>query len=293
MEPLTGVSTKNTASTTRPAVAVAVAGPSPQGLGPADVVFEEAGTPLRYIAVYQSRRPAGVGPVTTTQPTDVQALDVLHPLYGYDGSVAPFFLKLLGNSKLTDVGYASHPSAYTALAQGVAASIPAISAQGGADKAPPPIFQYRGRDSNADTLAGTGLSRASQVRITMPGYGGQTWRFSSHTDRWIPAGGGPAFSAANLVVQTVPYKTINVNLKHGISVSSARVIGTGKAEVFSGSTAGSSEGTAATGTWSKPHVGDVTNYLDRSGNVMAFQTGPTWVILAPPGTQVSTVGGQQ
>jgi hypothetical protein len=283
---------KNKASTTRPAVAIAVAGPSPTGLGQADVVFEEAGTPLRYMAVYQSRWPTGVGPVTATQPTDVQALSVLHPVYGYDGSVAPFFLKLLGKSKLTDAGYTSHPSGYTALGAGVAASVPAIAAQGRGDKAPPPIFQYRGADSNGNTLAATGVSRAGQVRIAMPGHGTETWRFDAHTDRWTAAGGGPAFSAANLVVQTVPYRTINVNLKHGISVSSARVTGTGKAEVFSGSAAGSSDGTAATGTWSKPYLTDVTNYLDRSGYSMAFAPGPTWVILAPSGTRVSTTGGQ-
>ena len=48
--------------------------------------------------------------------------------------------------------------------------------------------------------------------------------------------------------------------------------------------------TAATGTWSKPHTSDLTNYFDTSGAPMAFLPGPTWIILAPPGTHVSTGG---
>jgi len=60
--------------------------------------------------------------------------------------------------------------------------------------------------------------------------------------------------------------------------------------VLSGSAGGS--GTAAPGTWSKPHLNQLTNYIDDNGFPMAFQPGPTWVIFAPKGTKVSTSGGQ-
>jgi hypothetical protein len=95
---------------------------------------------------------------------------------------------------------------------------------------------------------------------------------------------------ANLVIQSVSYKTINVSAKRGISASSAQVLGSGKAEVFSGSVHGSSGGTGASGTWDKPHDSLLTNYFSSSGAPMAFDPGPTWVILAPPGTAVSTSG---
>jgi Protein of unknown function (DUF3048) C-terminal domain/Protein of unknown function (DUF3048) N-terminal domain len=290
--PLTGLRTASAADAARPAVAVAVTGPNPRGLTAADVVFEEITAPARYIAVYQSQQSTGIGPVTSTQPTDVQELSVLHPLFGYNGAVAPFFLKLLDKSKLSDVGFANHPSAYSSTAAGLTASTRAISGDVRAASAPPPIFQYRGGDSGANTLAAKGVSRPSSVRITLPGHGTQTWHFDSRADRWTPTSGTPRCRAANLVVQTVPYKVIGVNRQKGITVSSARVIGTGKAAVFSGSESGDSSGTAATGTWSKPRAGDVTNYLDASGYPMTFQAGPTWIILGPPGTQVITSGGR-
>jgi hypothetical protein len=88
------------------------------------------------------------------------------------------------------------------------------------------------------------------------------------------------------VVQSVSYK--GIGLRH--SVPSAEATGSGQAEVFSGS-AGGSGGTAATGTWSKPHLPQVTDYLGSNGAPMAFQPGPTWIILAPAGTQVSPSGG--
>ena len=64
--PLTGLPVASPADAARPAVALDVAGPDPRGLSSADVVFEEITSPVRYIAVYQSRQAAGVGPITAT-----------------------------------------------------------------------------------------------------------------------------------------------------------------------------------------------------------------------------------
>ena len=274
----------------KPAVALAVAGTAPQGLTSADVVYEMATSPVRYLAVYQSRLTATVGPVVATQPADRDVLAVLHPLLGYDGAALPYFLKLLdnGKAKVTDAGYGRYPSAYTTTSLGVATSPQAILNAASGDTAPPPLFQYRGAESGVRTLASTGVWRPGSVQVTMPGVGTQQWSFSTHTDRWTLTSGGPQVSVANLVVQRVSYKTINVNARHGIYLPNAEVTGSGGAEVFSGSTSGGSGGTGASGTWSKPHASSVTNYFDSSGSQMAFQTGPTWVILAPPGTQVST-----
>jgi hypothetical protein len=93
-----------------------------------------------------------------------------------------------------------------------------------------------------------------------------------------------------VVVQLVPYKQAVVSHRAGTTVPSARPIGTGTVEVLSGSAGGG--GTAAPGTWSKPHLNQLTNYIDGNGYPMAFQPGPTWVIFAPRGTRVSTSGGQ-
>jgi len=126
------------------------------------------------------------------------------------------------------------------------------------------------------------------VSVTLPGLGTQDWSFDSSTDRWVLKSGGPSVQVANLVIQYVSYKTVNVNPKHGIVVPAASVTGTGRAEVFSGSLSGGSGGTAASGTWSKPHTTSLTNYFDSSGSPMAFSPGPTWILLAPSGTKVGT-----
>ncbi|MGH3157530.1 MAG: DUF3048 C-terminal domain-containing protein [Streptosporangiaceae bacterium] len=269
-------------------MAVALAGPDPSGLTSADVVFEELGAPLRYVAVYQSRQTDDAGPVTTTLPTDGQLLAVLHPLVGYDGGAESYFVKILDAAKgVIDVGYGSDSSLYTTGTEGVTASTSAMSADTHADSAPPPLFRYRGPSTGATTLADSGVSRPTSVQVNIPGYGAQDWTFDSHTDRWTLTSGGPAVQVANLVVQSVSYKGVG---RHH-SLLTAEVTGTGKAEVFSGSASGSGGGTAATGTWAKPHMAQVTIYLGSDGAPLAFQPGPTWVVLAPPGTQVSTSGG--
>lgn len=288
LAPLTGLPVASAKDAARPAVALDIAGPDPRGLSAADVVFEEAASPVRYIAVYQSREASGVGPITATQPTDRAALAVLHPLIGYDGAAAPYFIKLLDKTKITDVSDSRHPALYTSAAGGLTTSTRAIGGAVSGVSAPPPLFSYRGSEAG-DTLAGS-ESRRSSVSVTIPGLGTQDWVFDQKADRWLLTRDGPKVQTANLVIQTVPYKQIHVSRRLGTLVPSAQVIGAGKAEVFSGSTSGGSGGTAATGTWSKPRASDLTNYFDTSGAPMAFLPGPTWIILAPSATHVSTGG---
>jgi hypothetical protein len=287
-DPLTGLPV-TAATASRPAVAVDVAGPTPLGLSKADVVFQEITTPVRYIAVFQSRQASGVGPVTGTQPTDGQALSVLHPLLCYDGGTA-IFIKELDHTRVTGLGY-PRSSVFTAGAGGVVAStrgaLRAVAGHG----PPPPMFSYPRRGEKAAVLATTGLSHPGTVRLAIPGYGTETWQFQPRTDRWEMVSGGPRIQVANLVVQIVTYRQVVVSRRDGITVPSARLIGSGRAVVFSGSSGKASSGTAASGTWSKPHLNDVTNYFDANGFPMTFQPGTTWILLAPVGSRVSPAGG--
>jgi hypothetical protein len=289
LAPLTGLPASSGAAAGRPAVALDLTGPDPIGLASADLVFQDFSSPVRYIAVFQSKQ-ATAGPVTGTQPTDKQALTVLHPLIGYDGALAPFFITSLEKSKLKDAGYAAHPSLYTTGAQGLTSSTQAIMSAVTGETAPPQLFRYRGSSSGADTLAATGVSRPTSARVTIPGNGTQYWTFSQRHNAWELTSGGPAVRVSNVVVQTVTYKFVGINARGGRSAEVAQVIGRGHVEVLSGSAAGGSGGTAASGTWAKPHIRDVTSYLESSGAPMAFQPGSTWIVLAPPGTTVSTSG---
>ena len=287
--PLTGLPAASTADAARRAIALAVSGAHPHGLTLADVVYQEFTAPVRYIAVFQSKQATGVGPLTGTQPTDGQALSVLRPLFGYDGGTR-VFTKVLDHTNVTDLGFQTHPSLYSGAPPRVTASTRAVLRAGRGREAPPQIFYFRGAATGRSALATAGLSRPSAARVSIPGYGGQSWAFDSHTGLWALTGGGPRVRAANVVVQTVPYKHAVVSHRAGTTVPSARLIGKGPVEVLSGSAGGS--GMAAAGTWSKPHLNQLTDYFDKNGYPMAFQPGPTWVIFAPKGTRVSTSGGQ-
>jgi hypothetical protein len=273
----------------RRAVALVLSGSDPRGLTSADVVFQEFAAPVRYIAVFQSREATGVGPLTSTQPTDGQALSVLRPLFGYDGST-PVFTKELHHTDVTDLGFSGHRSLYANAAGGVTASTRAVRRAVRGSGAPPQIFYYRGEGPGTGVLATDHLSRPSAARVAVPGYGTESWAYDSRTGLWALTGGGPRVKVANVVVQTVPYKRAVVSHRAGTTVLTARLIGKGAVQVLSGSAGGS--GMAAPGTWSKPHLNQLTDYIDGNGYPMAFQPGPTWVIFAPKGTKFSTSGGK-
>jgi hypothetical protein len=291
--PLTGLPVSSARVADRAAVALPVAGDRPRGLAAADVVLEEITAPIRYIAVFQSREDQSVGPVTSTRPTDGQALSVLHPLLGYDGGTAPF-IRVLDKSDVVDMGYARHPSLYHAGAAGLTASTSQIetAARG---TAPPPLFTYQGPGiGSAAQFASTGTWRPSRVRIEAPALGTQQWSFSPRSGRWTDTAGGPRVQVANLIIQTVRYKDVNLSTRLGITVPSARVIGKGAALVVSAADgpANSHSGVAVKAFWSKPGRHAVTNYLDSRGVPIGLQPGPTWVVLAPPGTQIRTGRGR-
>jgi hypothetical protein len=273
-----------------PAVAVPVAGSDVQGLSSADVVYEEITSPIRYIAVFQSHQAQVVGPVTATRPTDGQALSVLHPIYGYDGGTTPF-IKVLDQTAIVDVGYASHPSLYRVGTAGltVSTSQAELAARG---TAPPQLFTYQGEAiGSASGFASTGTRPVSAVQVTAPGLGTQRWTFDPRTGRWADVSGGPRVEVANLVVQSVPYKTVNLSTRYGITAPSARVIGRGAALMLSatgGQPGRARSGVAVEGTWAKLGIAKITGYVDSHGVLVGFQPGPTWIILAPAGTQVRT-----
>ncbi len=284
--PLTGL-TVTAAVAQRPAVAVAVAGTDPVGLGSADLVFAEMAAPVRYLAIFQSDEASTVGPVTSTRPTDGQALSVLHPLTSYDGGTSSFISEL-DATKIIDDGYAGHTSGYSAGSGGLTVSTVALAAAGRADSPPPELFYYR---QPGASLASAQETHPASVRVEIPGQPAEQWNFDARADRWVETAGGPRVSVANLVVQIVAFKTVYLSRKYGETAQSARVIGKGPATVFSGTAPGASGGTAAAGSWAKPGLTAVTNYFDAAGLPMTFEPGPTWVVLAPAGTRTSQAGG--
>jgi hypothetical protein len=286
--PLTGLPA-SAAAVSRRAVALVISGRRPRELSAADVIFEEITTPVRYIAVFQSRQAGAAGPVTGTRPADGQILSVLRPVIGYDGGTASF-IKVLDQSKVTDLGYPAHSSPYRPGSGGLTASTKKLR-HGGRGPVPPELFSYRGAESGSSKLATAGEWRPSSVTAAIPGSGRQRWAFDARTDRWAQVSGGPPIQVANLIIQTVRYKEVFLSRKLGLSEPSARILGKGPAEVFSGigSTADHGPGgLAAKGRWVKPGLLAVTTYFDSNHLPMELQPGPTWIILVPRGTRIRT-----
>ena len=244
-------------------------------------------SPIRYLAVFQSAQASRVGPVAATRPMDGQALSVLHPVTGYDGGTSSF-ISVLDASKIVDASYASHASAYASGSAGLTASTSALASASGSDGPPPELLPYR---TAGTSLASTGESHPTSLRISIPGQAAQQWKFDAQTGRWIETAGGPQVSVANVIVQIVPFKTVYLSRKAGETTQTARVVGDGQATVFSGTTPGGTGGTSAAGSWHKPGLAAVTNYFDAAHLPMSFGPGPTWIILAPGGTTISQSGG--
>jgi hypothetical protein len=271
----------------RPAVAVDVSGSDPAGLGSADVVFVEVTSPIRYLAVFQSEDASSVGPVTSTRPADGELLSVLHPLFCYAGGTSSF-IAALDATKVIDDGYAGHASLYSAGPGGLTVAPAMLAAAGGSDGPPPPLFSYR---APGQSLASAREVHPTSVKVVIPGQPTEQWTFDSRADRWVETAGGPRVSVANLVVQIVTFKAVYLSRKYGQTVPSARVFGTGPVTVLSGSAPGHGGGTSASGIWRKPGFPGVTDYLDSADVPMNFDPGPTWIVLAPAGTQISQAGG--
>ena len=276
--PLTGLDV-SASVTARGAVAVAVDSPAAsQGVGSADVVFVEYdGHGKRLLAVFQSRPPASVGPVGQTRPADGPLLDVMHPVYAYAGGSAGF-VGLLANTSLLQATPQSDPAVFRQREGTYLVNPQALQPAASKAGPPPPILVFQETGSR---LAETGATNASKIQIRIPGYSTETWSYSPGSRTW--SGTDPAIPAfTNLVIQIVPYKTVQLRHPDGPTAQSARVYGRGACFAASGALA-----TAC--TWSKPGPGAVTNYADSTGVTLRFGTGSTAVLLAPVGSRVQVL----
>lgn len=262
-----------------PAVAVSVLddkdGPEPSGLSAADLVYEELsdrGT-SHLLAVFQSRSAAKVGPVDITRPVDVKLLPVLRPAYAFAGGPMGFAVQV-DKAGIDGVNKLSTPKAF----RGAYTSTARVLAHTGEVAAPPRVLSY---GDAADPLA-EDAKKATGVTIDPPGEPAQVWTWDAADRRWSRTSGrGAEVSVANLVVQRTKYKTVHNENVSGGSTSTALVTGDGSCLAFG-------PAQQASCTWSRPSRDKQTNYADSSAATLLFQPGPTWVLLAPPGTKVAT-----
>jgi hypothetical protein len=257
----------------RSAVAVVVVGRAPTGLDKADVVIEELSDGLRWVAIYQSQE-AQVSPVGLARPMDGSAIGVEKPVYAFAGGEKGV-LTVIGQSGAVAANLATGSAVY---AGSLSAPTVATATLRGAYRAGAavPLLSYRA--VGEPQLAASRPAR--QVTIVAPGQATQVWAYDAGARLWRRTGGGPPAASANLVVQVVPYKSVQLQHPKGPFVPSARVIGTGASYVLSGPS-------LVEGLWRKAGVATATSYGDAHGVGARMLPGQTWIVLAPVGTTVT------
>jgi hypothetical protein len=263
------------------------------GLEAADVVYEEVveGGLTRFLAVFQSRNAASVGPIRSVRPTDPLIVWPLGGLFAYSGGTKKF-IGLLHQAPVRDVGIDADTDAYTRdksrkAPHDLYSSTSRLyeKAKPG-DRTPPALFSFL---PSGQTFEPAGATAALHVTLVM---GSQdtvdydydvatgTWKRSENGTPHVVAG-GVQIAPTNVVVQYTPYVISpgDFDVVHE-PVYVAQVVGSGDAWIFSG-------GKLVKGRWSKTSADTVTSYTDASGAPIALEPGSTWVELAPTGASTT------
>lgn len=292
--PLTGVEPKGEVPQ-RPALAVKVenlpASRPQTGLSWADVVYEEpveAGI-TRFIAVYQCQDAGRIEPVRSARLTDPPVLVQFgHPLFAYAGGV-PQVVAKVREAGLVDVNFntaiadqAYHRDPNRLAPHNLYTSTRALYGAARSDEGPPdPVFTY-------STDVPERARRVRQAHVPFSFSSDVYWRWSGGSRRWLRSHGtephrlsdGSQVSATNVVVQMVRVVNTDIHDANGVVSPEAITVGRGKAYVFR-------NGRVIVGTWSRPKLGDVTEFRDARGDEIALAPGKTWVELVPLDVDVS------
>ncbi len=286
VHPLTGERTNE--PTNVPALALKIDN-SPRarpqiGLNQADLVYEELveGRITRFIAIFQSRVPAQVGPIRSIRTGDFDVLAQFNnALFGASGGNSQVLERLAGenvvnvNALVAGNAYfrVGGRSAPHNLVTSPAALRNFANGRGGV---PAQLFSYR--------LAGSPLPAVARpTKGVAIDYGSSTasyvwdprlrgWVRSQNGTIHVDSNGRP-IAPDNVVVQITNY---GISAADGESPE-AVTVGSGEVLVFT-------NGSLIQGTWSRAQATDPIVFKDTNGNVIKLTTGTTWVSLAPVGS---------
>lgn len=277
------------------------------GLNAADIVYEEPveGGITRFIALYQCRDAARIEPVRSARFVD---LDVLQPygkvLFGHAGGITQVISDVAAAAaagRLIDANYSGtpyqgdyHRDTSRAEPDNLYTSTAEIYKTAGTALGPPaPVFTYFSPTSTVTATAtaggvsatvepGTGAGSVVTVAFSGPAYN-PTWTWNATQGVYLRSYGsspakladGSPIQAANIVIQSVSVTPSQYTEDPtGTKENLVGTVGTGKAVVCR-------LGACVTGTWSRPSLTQVTQYLDPSGAQIPLNPGSTWVELEP------------
>jgi hypothetical protein len=286
--PLTGLPQPDPSALNRSAVVVKidnVVGALPQtGVTKADVVYEEMveGGLTRLAAIFQSQLPNPVGPIRSGRTTDEGIIDDLNdPVFVYSGANTDF-LAALGQQPVVNVNADSNGSVFFRAGPNVAphnyfANATTLEAQAAAGKgAPPALFDY----ATPASTANAGATPAATATLQFPA-AEAVWTWQAKGGVWLRAQNGAPdvdiagvqISAANVVIQSIPYVTA-LTEANGTAIPEGEQVGTGQAWILT-------KGTLVKATWTRSSLTAVATYTDSAGHPILLTPGQTWVELLP------------
>ncbi len=289
--PLTGERAGHGKVPQRPAIGIKIgndpAARPQSGLLYADIVYEEMaeGGITRYLAVFQCRQAALIGPVRSVRWDDWHVLaSYNHPILAYSGGISYWEQLAAGLHWLYNADATFYPmaNAYFRTSnryppENLYTSTARLWALDPKNHLPPPAqFQYRNKPAAS--------SQPARV-VTIAGYSeGQnvTWTWDPKAGAWMRSQGGvpdtdangQQLHATNVVIQFVG--TQNEPYYESGTVYGVESIteGTGTAYVLR-------NGRVEKGTWKTPKYGDTMELRLTNGDLMALSPGNTWVEEVP------------
>jgi hypothetical protein len=267
------------------------------GLGAADLVWEQLveGGITRYVAVYQSKVPAEIGPVRSVRPMDPAIAAPLHGVFAFSGgqqmyidAIAAAGLQVLSN----DAGAGGFYRVNSRVApHNVYASPQQLLDQADAahKAAPPAQFAFPAAGQPPTALA-VGEPN-STIQIAMSASDHPQWTYDPASGSWLRGeDGAPAVEAdgtrlraTNVVVLRVDVVTTAAVDPAGTHVPETQLVGSGQAYVGTG-------GRLVAATWSKASIADPVHLTGADGKAVTLAPGSTWIELVPNGTGSVTAG---
>lgn len=281
--PLTGLPDPEGVSGGRPALSVKVENTPearPQsGLDVADVVWEEVveGQITRFLAMFQSRSPATVGPIRSVRLTDPNIVWPVGGIFAFSGG-AQYALDGISRAPVTLVdesraGSAMYRERSRRAPHNLYGRGDALFAKGGTPVPPPALFTYSEVARRADPARG--VTAASSARIGFKGAYATDWTWDASRRVWLRSNAGRPFTVAggaqvaatNVVIWVVTYRG-----GAGAMQAEGVLTGEGRVVVLTG-------GVAVEGRWLRPAVDRPARFVDTAGRTIPLTPGTTWVEL--------------
>jgi hypothetical protein len=292
--PLTGRPAPGDKALQRPVLAVKVENTPDAyplaGLQTADVVYEELveGGITRFMALYQCKEAKQVGPVQSARTTDPKILVQFDSdaVFAYSGAQVAVVNDVERSGLVSfdetnggdafwrdDTRYAPHNLFLDT------AKLRRVSASETAGDGPPRrVFPF---DAEIPDLG----RHVGQVSMEFSYSVTATWRWDAPEGRWqrmyqdapMTLDTGTPITAANVVIQQVVVTESELVDALGAHSPEVTLTGSGKAWILR-------DGLMIQGTWSRPVLGAVTKFTSKTGEVITFAPGNTWIELVPKGT---------